>query len=324
MFDKGHPELSIIVPCYNEEAVLPEFMKRMDAACRACVGSNFEILLVNDGSRDQTLDIIRTFSAANANVVGVDLFRQHGHQLAVTAGMQLCRGRRVMIIDADLQDPPELLPDFMAKMDEGYDVVYGQRRSRKGETWFKKMTASLFYRGLKLLTETDIPLDTGDFRLITRQIVDYMQDMPESHRFLRGMVAWIGGRQTALVYDREARFAGTTHYTPRKVAALALEAVTSFSAAPLRLSMLMAFVATTIAMVLLVYVFISYFYYDSVPGWASLGTIVLFFSAVQLFCLGIMGEYIGRIYFEGKQRPITMIREVISQNTMNQENRQDV
>ncbi len=232
------PRLSIVAPCYDEEDSLPQFVARMTAACAAAVGGDYEIILVNDGSRDHTWPCILALSTIHSQIVAVNLSRNHGHQLAVTAGLSLARGERIMIIDADLQDPPELLEAFMARMDEdgGYDVVFGARRSRAGENWFKLATAKLFYRLLDRLSDVQVPHDTGDFRLISRRIVDRLNLMPESDRFLRGMVAWLGGRQTELLYDRDPRYAGVTHYSLPKMLHLAVDGVTSLSTAPLRMA----------------------------------------------------------------------------------------
>jgi dolichol-phosphate mannosyltransferase len=206
------PHLSIVAPCYNEEACLPEFHRRVENAARAVVGDDYEIVLVNDGSRDRTWRVIQDLVAADPHLIAVNLSRNYGHQLALTAGLQICRGARILVIDSDLQDPPELLGDMMQRMDDGADVVYGRRRTRDGETWFKKTSARLFYRLLRRLIDVDVPADTGDFRLMSRRVLDQLNAMPEHYRFVRGLVSWIGFQQVPLDYDRDPRFAGETHY----------------------------------------------------------------------------------------------------------------
>ncbi len=315
------PRLSVVAPCYNEEEVLDEFVRRMSLACEAAVGPDYELVLVNDGSADSTWSKIVEQSSATPRIVGVNLARNHGHQIAVTAGLSLAAGERVLIIDADLQDPPELLGDLMARMDEGFDVVYGQRRKRDGETWFKLTTAGTFYRLLRRLTQVDIPANAGDFRLINRRTADLLNEMPEQQRFLRGMVAWLGGRQTPVLYDRDARFAGETKYTLRKMVRLALDAVTSFSAAPLRLATFSALAAGGTALSLAVYALIAYLFFEPVPGWTSTLIVILIFSAAQLISLGIIGEYLGRLYIQSKGRPLFMVQEIVSATPQAQKNR---
>jgi len=233
--------LSIVVPCFNEEACLPTLHERLTAAARGAAGDDYEIVLVNDGSRDSTWPIMRRLADEDPHVVGVNLSRNHGHQLALTAGLDLCRGEVILIIDADLQDPPELLPQMLETMRrDGADVVYGVRRSRAGETPFKRATAHGFYRLLSRATEVDIPLDAGDFRLMSRRALDALLAMPEQARFIRGMVAWIGFKQAPFTYDRDRRFAGETKYPLRKMIRFAFDALTGFSSAPLTYSWLPA------------------------------------------------------------------------------------
>ena len=301
------PTISVVAPCFNEAASLPEFIGRMTTACRNACGDSFEIVLINDGSTDSTWDIIAEASALEPRVLGLDLARNHGHQLAVTAGLAAAAGRRILIIDADLQDPPELLGTMMSQMDEGYDVVYGQRQQRKGESKFKLRTARAFYRILEKLTQISIPRDTGDFRLINRRTADILNKMPEQQRFLRGMVAWVGGRQVPLIYDRDPRFAGETKYTLRKMVRFAVDGITSFSAAPLKLATFLALFSGLIAVLVLIYAFFSYLFLDPVPGWTSTLAVMMFVAAAQFLCLGIMGEYLGRLYIEGKGRPLYII-----------------
>jgi dolichol-phosphate mannosyltransferase len=306
----GRVALSVVVPCYNEAQGLPLFVERMMAAAEAAAKGAYELVLVNDGSRDATWDIIRGLAERHAAVVGINLTRNHGHQLAVTAGLSLTRGARVLIIDADLQDPPELLPQMMARMDEGYDVVYGRRRTRTDESRFKLATAALFYRLLGRLSEVEIPVDTGDFRLMSRRIVDRLNAMPEHDRYLRGMVAWLGGAQAELLYDRDPRHAGETGYTLRKMLRLAVNGVTSFSTAPLKAALVFAGVGILIAIGILVYALIGFFTGKVEPGWTSLALMMVFFGISQLGCLAIIGAYVGRTYMQLKGRPLFLIDEI--------------
>jgi dolichol-phosphate mannosyltransferase len=246
------------------------------------------------------------------SVVGVNLSRNHGHQLAVTAGLTLVRGERVLVIDADLQDPPELLGAMMARLDEGFDVVYGRRRTRASESRFKLATASAFYRLLASLSEVSIPRDTGDFRLMSRRIVDRLNAMPEQDRFLRGMVAWLGGAQTELLYDRDARHAGETGYTLRKMVHLAVTGLTGFSTAPLKMAVVLAFLGMALAAAIVLYALVGFFVGHAAPGWTSLALIMAFFGVGQLGCLAIMGAYLGRIYMQVKGRPLFLIDEVVA------------
>lgn len=304
------PGLSVVVPVYNEEEVMAESHRRLRAACHAVCEDDFEIIYVDDGSRDRTWSIISQLADEDQCVVAVALSRNFGHQLALGAGLSLARGARILMIDADLQDPPELLGDLMQLMDDGADVVYGQRIEREGETAFKKISASLFYRVLDRLTEIDIPENVGDFRLVNRRVLDALLAMPEQHRFVRGLISWLGFRQVALPYVRHARFAGETKYPLRKMLRLATDAITGFSVRPLRLSMLFAMLSFAVALVIALYALISWLQGDAVRGWASLTVVVALFAAVQLFCLGIMGEYMGRMFMELKRRPLFVLREV--------------
>jgi dolichol-phosphate mannosyltransferase len=284
----------------------------MQAAAHACIGDSYELILVNDGSRDATWDHIEQLATDSPNVVGVDLSRNHGHQLAVTAGLGLTRGERVLIIDADLQDPPELLTTMMDQMDAGYDVVYGRRRARQGESAFKLSTAKMFYRMLGSISEVEIPQDVGDFRLISRAFVDRLNAMPEQDRFLRGMVAWLGGRQIEVLYDRDARYRGETGYSLAKMVKLATAGLTSFSTAPLRVAVLLAVVGMVLGLILVPYALAAFFTGGSQRGWTSLALITVFFSVGQLGCLAIIGAYVGRIFMQVKGRPLYMIRTVVA------------
>lgn len=304
-------QLSVVAPCFNEQHVLHEFLRRISQACASCVDGSYEIVAVNDGSSDGTWRMIAEAANASPHVVGINLSRNHGHQLAVSAGLSFARGDRVLIIDADLQDPPELLSEMMTLMDGGADVVYGKRRTRSGESQFKLITAKWFYRLQQKITNIDIPTDTGDFRLINRRTADLLQGMPEQQRFLRGMVAWLGGRQVPLLYDRDARFAGETKYTLRKMVRLAIDGLTAFSAAPLRLATGFALLAGALSIIFAAYALYSHFFLDAAPGWTSLMGVILFFAAAQLLSIGILGEYLGRIYVESKRRPLFIIQDVI-------------
>lgn len=302
--------LSAVVPCYNEEKVLAELHDRLTAACRACMGDDYEIVLVSDGSRDQTWPMVKALAMADPHVVGVNLSRNFGHQLALTAGLSVCRGARILIIDADLQDPPELLTDMLALADQGADVVYGQRRTREGETWFKKTSAAIFYRLLRRMTDVDIPVDTGDFRLMTRRALDALQSMPEQFRFIRGMVAWIGYKQVALPYDRAERFADVTKYSFKKMVFFSLDAITGFSTRPLRMAVYAGVALALLSFGMLIFTVYSWFNQDVVPGWSSVMTVMLILGSANMLFLGVIGEYLGRLFLEAKQRPLFIIEEI--------------
>jgi polyisoprenyl-phosphate glycosyltransferase len=269
-------------------------------------------LLVDDGSRDATWSIMCDIARLDHNVVAIKLSRNYGHQLALTAGLHHCTGERVLIIDADLQDPPELLPPMMKVMDEfGAEVVYGQRRTRDGETRFKTLTAAMFYRLFQRLTDVQIPEATGDFRLMSRRAVVVFNDMPEHYRFIRGMVSWIGMRQVPFLYDRDARFAGDTKYPVSKMIRFAIDAITGFSIVPLRFASFMGVSVGLISLVLLTYTLGSWAFGRVVEGWTSLSTIVLIVSSAQLLVLGCIGEYLGRLYMEAKHRPLFVVDKVV-------------
>jgi polyisoprenyl-phosphate glycosyltransferase len=303
--------LSIVVPCFNEEACLGVLHERLSHAARSTVGEDYEILLVNDGSRDASWTLMRKMAADDPHVVAVNLSRNHGHQLALTAGLDLSRGDAVLIIDADLQDPPELLPEMMQAMrTEDADVVYGVRRSRSGETAFKRATAHGFYRLLSRATEVDIPVDAGDFRLMSRRALDALLAMPEQARFIRGMVAWIGFRQVPFPYDRQERFAGETKYPLKKMMRFALDALTGFSSAPLKLASHAGLWLSAGSVLLILYIAYAWLTGRSIQGWTSLMLIVVILGAIQMFALALMGEYIGRLYNESKRRPLYIVQEV--------------
>ena len=305
------PALSVVIPCYNEEATLPLLHARVAAAARAAVGDDHEIVLINDGSRDRSWPVMQSLAAQDARVVAINLSRNHGHQLALTAGLDLCSGQQILIIDADLQDPPELLADMRVMMArEQADVVYAVRRQRAGETFFKKATAAAFYRVLDRVTDTPIPLDTGDFRLMTRRALDALLSLPEQARFIRGMVAWVGFRQVPFPYDRAERHAGETHYPFGKMVRLALDAVTGFSTAPLRWASHLSVLLAGCSLLLLFYVAYGYFSGGRVQGWTSTMLVVVTLSAAQMFVLGMIGEYLGRLYIEAKRRPLYLVADI--------------
>ena len=309
--DLARPQLSVVVPCYNEEGSLRTLHERVTQVCKAQVGESYEIVLVNDGSKDATLDILRAMANADPRVVAIDLSRNYGHQLALSAGLQVCRGEYILILDADLQDPPELLPDMMAMAQSGADVVYGTRTDRKGETWFKRATAAQFYRFLNWVSEVDIPRDTGDFRLMTRSVLDALNAMPENDRFIRGMVSWLGFNQKPIHYNRDPRFAGETNYTLKHMLRLSVDAITGFSVRPLRVAIMMSALCGLAAMLTLGYVIWGWLNHQVTPGWTSLMIAMLLIAAAQMFVLGIFGEYLGRLYVSSKGRPLYVIREIM-------------
>lgn len=306
-------ELSVVIPCYNEQESLNEAHRRVTAACAAAGVKDYEIVLVNDGSRDDTPRLMRELHAADRHVCIVDLSRNYGHQVALSAGLAQARGDFIFVIDADLQDPPELLAPMMERMRaaDAPDVLYGQRRKRHGEKWLKRVTSRGFYRVLSFLSDIPIPEDVGDFRLMNRRVLDHFLKMPERQRFIRGMIAWIGFKQEAYIYDRDPRFAGITKYTPAKLLNFALDAISGFSVRPLRISMFFAAIGVLIAGVMALLAFWSFFSGNAVHGWASLACLISFFGSLQLLCLGLIGEYVGRTYIEVKERPLYILNTVL-------------
>jgi dolichol-phosphate mannosyltransferase len=305
--------LSVIVPLYNEEAVIVEMHSRLIQALEK-FDFDFEILLVNDGSRDRTMTLARDLCAHDDRVKLVSFSRNFGHQIAVTAGLDKASGQAVAVIDADLQDPPEVIGEMFEKWRSGYQVVYGVRQTRKGEMLFKRATAALFYRLLRKMTPVDVPVDTGDFRLMDRRVVDELARMRERNRFVRGMVSWIGFRQCEVSYVREERFAGETKYPLAKMLKFALDGIFSFSDLPLKVSSLFGFICAATSLSFMAYGFVIKYVHPEglVPGWTSLFVAILFVGGVQLICLGILGEYLGRIYEEVKGRPLYVIDEEIN------------
>ena len=303
-------KLSVVVPCHNEVAVLPLLLPRLKAACES-VTRDYEIVLVNDGSRDATWPAMLLAAEDYPQLVCINLARRYGQQIALSAGIAHCRGERILLIDADLQDPPELLPQMFAAMDQGADVVYGQRQTRSGESWFKRCSAALFYRFMQMAGDEALPANAGDFRLINRRVWALLQQMPERQRYLRGMIAWLGLNQVALPYDRAPRPAGSSKYPLRRMLHFAMDAITSFSILPLRLSLWLGMISGAIALLLLGYVLLAWLGGDVVAGWTSLAAIMLFFFGLQFICIGMIGEYVGRIYLESKQRPLFIVADKI-------------
>lgn len=309
------PDLSVIVPVYNEEAVLPEFA-RVLAETLNPTGLAYETIFVNDGSSDGTAQRLESLHQGDARVKVIEFSRNFGHQSAMTAGLRAAKGRACVIMDADLQDPPSLLVKMVEQWRAGYDVVYAVRRSRDGETFFKKATAALFYRMLRALAGVDIPPDTGDFRLMDRRVVDVLNALPERNRFLRGLVSWIGFRQIGVHFDRPARVAGETKFSFWKMARFALDGLTSFSRVPLRLVTLAgggAFLASGVVLAWALWV--RFFTDQSVPGWTSLMGIVLLLGGAQLLALGVIGEYVAGIFDEAKRRPMYIIRQAMGSDS---------
>ncbi len=305
------PALSVVIPCYNEEACLELLHARVSAAARAAVGDDHEIVLINDGSRDASWSVMQRLAAADPRLVAINLSRNHGHQLALTAGLDLCAGEQILVIDADVQYPPELMSDMRATMvEQNADVVYAVRRKRDGETFFKKATASACYRVLDRVTDVPIPLDTGDFRLMSRRALDAFLSLPEQARFIRGMVAWVGFRQVPFLYDRHERLAGESKYPLAKMIRFALDAVTGFSTAPLRFASHVGLALTGATVLLFLYVMGSFVLGRTVQGWTSTMLVVLFLGSVQMFVLGMIGEYLGRLYVESKRRPLYLVADV--------------
>ena len=300
---------SIVVPVYNEEEVIHETYRRLTEVMRSTKEA-YELLFVNDGSRDRTAEIIKEYSEQDPAVVLLDFARNFGHQIAITAGMDYARGEAVVVIDADLQDPPELILEMIKKWKQGFDVVYAKRTKRKGETYFKKQTAAMFYRFLRAMTDIDIPLDTGDFRLLDRKVCNQMNSIQEKNRFVRGLVSWVGFKQIAVEYEREERLAGESKYPLKKMLKLSMDGITSFSYKPLKLASYAGVTLSGIGFIyLLVVLYLKLFTDSTITGWSSLIVIQLFFSGIILIILGMIGEYIGRIYDETKNRPLYIVRE---------------
>ena len=307
----NRPCLSIIVPIYNEEDGIPTLYERLHAVCTG-FGVTYELLFVNDGSRDRSLTLLKELQAADPQVRLLSFSRNFGHQIAITAGMDHAQGEAVVVIDADLQDPPELIGQMLEKWREGYDVVYAVREKREGDTLFKRATAALFYRLLRKITNVDIPLDTGDFRLMSRRSIEAMKLFNERNRFVRGLVSWIGFKQTGITFVRAERYAGETKYPLKKMLRFAIDGIVSFSFVPLQLATFFGFLASGLSFLgILWVVYMRLFTQETITGWASMMVIVMFLGGVQLLTLGIIGEYIGRMYDEIKRRPLYLIEEAL-------------
>jgi glycosyltransferase involved in cell wall biosynthesis len=303
-------ELSVVVPVYNEEENVPELHRRLTDTLSGGVES-YEIVLVDDGSRDRTWEIVCDLATRDPRVKGVSFSRNFGHQMAFTAGVERASGNAVVIMDADLQDPPELLPELLARWREGYDVVYAVRARRAAETAFKLFTAAAFYRVLRRITRVDIPVDTGDFRLMSRRAVDAFRRMPEQHRFTRGMVAWLGFKQVGVAYNRAARHAGETKYPLRKMLRLASDGITAFSYVPLQLATWVGLVVTALAAVALATGAVVGMGWGGVPTWAFAAAGLALLGGLQLVAVGLLGEYVGRVFDEVKRRPLYLVRETV-------------
>lgn len=304
-------ELSVVIPIYNESANISVLYERLKAVVED-LQLSYELIFVNDGSRDDSLAQIQTLAKQDATVKFIDFSRNFGHQIAVTAGLDYSEGEAVVIIDADLQDPPELIKDLYEKMKEGFEVVYARRRRRKGEGVLKRATASLFYRILAKITSIDIPLDTGDFRIIHRKVVEELKRMPEQHKFLRGQIAWVGFRQTYIEYDRDQRHGGETGYTYAKMIRFAIDGITSFSDFPLKLTTWAGFLCSGIAFLVILYALGAWLFQDEAlyeRGWASLMVSVLFIGGIMLIGIGIIGEYISRLSQNVRKRPLYVVNE---------------
>lgn len=300
--------LSIIIPIYNEEQIIPELYQRLTNAAKE-ITSDYELIFINDGSKDRSILELVNLSQQDSKVYFINFSRNFGHQIAVTAGIDYCKGDAVVIIDGDLQDPPELIPEMYKKHQEGYEVVYAQREKRAGETYFKKITAQLFYRTLKKLTSVDIPLDTGDFRLIDRKIVDALKNMPEQNKFLRGQIAWLGFNQTSVVFNRDKRKYGKSGYPLSKMIKFALDGITGFSDKPLEYVARVGFMISGLSFLIILYAIFSHFFLkQTITGWTSLIISSMFIGGVQMISIGIIGEYIARINKNILNRPLYLIQ----------------
>lgn len=304
------PEVSVVLPVFNEEENLDELRSRLVAALEAC-GRTFEVVFVDDGSRDGSFEKLASFARGDRRLRVVRFSRNFGHQMALTAGVDHARGRHVAVMDADLQDPPELLSEMLAKADEGYEVVYAVRAAREGEGAFKKVTAHVFYRLMRRWTNVEIPVDTGDFRLMGPRAVAAFRRLRERHRFVRGLAAWVGFRQTGVSYVRPARTRGETKWPLRKMLRFALDALTSFSYVPLQLATWLGFAVSAFAFFYIAVVLVLKILAINVPGWTTLMVFILLLGGVQLILIGVLGEYLGRIYEEIKGRPLYLVAEEV-------------
>lgn len=301
--------LSVIIPIFNEEENIIEINKRLKSVSSQ-LGLAYEFVFVNDGSKDASLSILKKLSQEENHVKYISFSRNFGHQIAVTAGLDHCKGDVIVIIDADLQDPPELILEMYQKYKEGYKVVYAKRKKRQGESWFKLITAKLFYRILAKIVSFEIPLDTGDFRLIDRKVVDALKQMPEKSKFLRGQIAWLGFKSTYVEYDRQERLHGKTGYPLSKMLKFAIDGITGFSSSPLKFASILGFIVSGVAFLIMLYALYSRFILsDTISGWTSLIISTMFIGGVQLLSIGIIGEYISRINVDVKNRPLYVVEE---------------
>ncbi len=303
-------EFSVIIPIYNEELNIPNLVTRLRPVVEK-IGMSYELVFVNDGSRDNSIHLIKALAQADERVRYVDFSRNFGHQIAVSAGVDLCKGNIIAIIDADLQDPPELIEEMIGLIKQGNEVVYAKRRSRKDKSFIKKIAYKTFYRLLARISNVDVPLDTGDFRVMTRKVAEVLKNMPEQHKFLRGQIAWLGFKQTFVEYDRDVRAAGEPGYTYKKLFQLAFDGITGFSNVPLRLATIMGFVVSGISALFIMYALFGYlFFKEGMPkGWTSLMIAISFIGGVQLICIGIIGEYISKLQTDIRKRPLYIINE---------------
>jgi len=308
---KMSKDISVVVPVYYEEDNITALYGRLHNILDDEMGLDYEIIYVNDGSEDDSVKKIKGLIKKDNNVKLIDFSRNFGHQIAVTAGIDHAMGKTIVLIDADLQDPPELIKDMYKLYEEGYDVVYAKRKSRSGETFFKKITAKLFYRLLNKITDINIPLDTGDFRLMSNQVASQLRKMPEKNRFIRGLVSWVGFKQTSVVYERADRYSGNTGYSLFKMINFSLDGITSFSTFPLKIATIMGTIISGVSFIYIIRIlYLKIFTDKTITGWSSLMVSNLFLGGVILLTLGILGEYIGRIYIEMKRRPHYIIKEL--------------
>jgi dolichol-phosphate mannosyltransferase len=309
MKEKMQIEVSVIIPIYNEQEIIPELYSRLQKSVSK-ISQNYELIFVNDGSKDASIQELKKIANADSHVLYINFSRNFGHQIAVTAGLHHATGNAIVIIDGDLQDPPELIPELYAKYKEGYKIVGARRVSRKGETFFKKVTAKAYYRILKRITNVDIPVDTGDYRLIDRKVVQAILAMDEPDKYIRGQVAWTGFKTTFVNFERDERRFGRTGYSLKKMTKFAIDGITSFSSYPLKLASIFGFIVSGFAFCMVVYVLLSkYVFQTAVEGWPSLMLTILFLGGVQLICLGIIGEYLWRIMNTVRNRPLYIIEE---------------
>ena len=320
-----NPCYSVVIPAYNEEEVLEESYKRISAVMES-LSEPYELIFVNDGSRDRTAYMVAEIIENDPNVRLINFSRNFGHMSAITAGMEYAKGDAIIIIDVDLQDPPEVLPEMAKLWREGYDVVYGKRKERRGESRFKKLSASIFYRFINSMVPIDLPVDTGEFRLMDRKVCDAVNKLEEKHRYIRGMVSWVGFKQIAYEYVREERFAGVTKYPLKVMLSFAMDAITAFSYKPLKLATSLGFALSLFSFIYMLVILWQVLFTDTtVAGWASIVGVILLTQGIVLMILGLMGEYIGRIFEEIKNRPVYIVQEVLgySENSENNKNDDD-